>query len=250
MEAKDLKSNPDQIILEIRAGAGGTEAGLFARDLWRMYQKYGESRGWKLEILSRSVGELGNFKQITARVSGKGVYRLLKNESGVHRVQRVPKTDVAGRIHTSTATVAVLPVTDLKEIQLNPQDLEIKTFRAGGPGGQFVNKVETAVRVTHKPTGVSAESQESRTQQRNKEKALEILKAKLLRMLQTQKKERLDELRRQQVGTADRSEKVKTYNFPQNRLTDHRIGKSWHNLRDIMNGKLDQVLKASADSAS
>lgn len=240
-----VTSNQNQAILEIRAGTGGIEAGLFARDLWRMYRRYGTSKNWKFEIFTQNIGEAGNLKQLIAKVSGRNVYNLLKGESGVHRVQRVPKTESSGRIHTSTATVAVLPVFPAAELEIDPNDLEIKTFRASGPGGQFVNKVETAVRITHRPTGITAESQESRTQQRNKEKALEILQAKLAYLLQKQRKKEIDELRREQIGSAERSEKIKTYNFPQNRLTDHRTGQKWHNLEEIMEGKLDKVLLAT-----
>jgi len=233
--------NSNQAIIEIRPGTGGTEAGLFAADLWRMYQKYGQSKHWKFEVLSKRVGGAGNLKQLTAKITGDDVYNIIKNESGVHRVQRVPTTESQGKIHTSTATVAVLPAVSLQQstINLDPNDLEIKTFRASGPGGQFVNKVETAVRITHKPTDISAESQESRTQQENRKNALEILKAKLIYQLQKQQKNKIDDLRRAQIGAGSRSEKIKTYNFAHNRLTDHRSGKKWHNLEDIIEGKLN-----------
>lgn len=232
----------NKVILEIRPGTGGIEAGLFAADLWRMYQKFGQSQGWKFQLLTKNIGEAGNLKQLTVKISGTDVFNLLKNESGVHRVQRVPKTESSGRIHTSTATIAVLPVIPTTKLKINPKDLEVKTFRASGPGGQFVNKVETAVRITHKPTGIVSESQESRTQQHNKEQALEALQVKLVQMMQKQNKENIDDLRREQIGSAERSQKIKTYNFPQNRLTDHRSGKKWHNLEDIMEGRLDRVL--------
>lgn len=234
--------NPNEAILEIRAGTGGAEAGLFAADLHRMYQKFGAKRGWKFHTLSQSWGEHGSLRQIISGVSGEDVYRKLANESGVHRVQRVPKTEASGRIHTSTASVAVLPQVKAANLNIKPSELEIKTCRSSGPGGQNVNKVETAVRITHLPTGIIVECQESRTQQQNRERAMEVLQAKLLYLLQEQKKERIDQLRREQIGSADRSEKIKTYNFPQNRLTDHRLGKSWHNLERIIEGELEKVL--------
>lgn len=239
-----LRSNQNRAILELRAGTGGTEAALFARDLWEMYTKYGQHKGWQFKILSKSVGDLGGIKQLTAAIIGKNIYPLLKNESGVHRVQRVPETESQGRVHTSTATVAVLPVIQTKKIKLNPSNLEIETFRASGPGGQFVNKVETAVRIKHKPTGITVESQDSRTQQKNREKALSLLKMKLAHMLKQQKKEKIDDLRKSQVGSAERSHKIKTYNFPQDRLTDHRLNQTWHNLDDIMDGNIGEMLEA------
>ncbi len=241
-----LTPKSNRAILEIRAGTGGTEAGLFARDLWNMYFKYGQSKGWKFKILSKSTRELQSLRELTAAIAGKNVYQSIKNESGVHRVQRVPETESSGRIHTSTATVAVLPVIPTKEIKLKPQNLEVETFRASGPGGQFVNKVETAIRVTHKPTGIVVESQESRTQQKNKERALSLLKMKLAHMLREQKKEKIDDLRRSQIGSAERSRKIRTYNFAQDRLTDHRLNESWHDLESIMDGNINKILKASA----
>ena len=240
-----MNKNANRAIIELRAGTGGTEAALFARDLWEMYTKYGQRKGWQFKILSKSLEDLGGIKQLTAAVAGKDVYSRLKNESGVHRVQRVPQTESSGRIHTSTATMAVLPVIPTKKIKLNPGNLEIETFRASGPGGQFVNKVETAVRIKHKPTGIKVESQDSRTQQKNRERALGLLKMKLAHMLKQQKKDKIDDLRQSQVGSAERSHKIKTYNFPQDRLTDHRLKQTWQNLDNIMDGDIGEILKAS-----
>ncbi len=242
---KNTSANHNRAILELRAGTGGTEAALFARDLWEMYSKYGKSNGWKFKILSKSITDLGGVKQLTAAIAGRNAYSFLKNESGVHRVQRVPQTESSGRIHTSTATVAVLPVIPTKKVELNPSNLEIETFRASGPGGQFVNKVETAVRVKHKPTGIVVESQDSRTQQKNREKALSLLKMKLAHLLKKQKKDKIDDLRQSQVGSAERSHKIRTYNFPQDRLTDHRLNQTWHNLDDIIDGDIGEILEAS-----
>lgn len=231
-------------ILEIRAGTGGDEAGLFATDLYRMYACFAESQGWKVIEHDRNEGGIGNIKSVTAEIIGEGALDLLKHESGVHRVQRVPKTERGGRIHTSTATVAVLPKVSPAEVELNPKDLKIETFRASTHGGQHVQKVETAVRVTHFPTGMIAACQDERSQLQNKERALEILRAKLFQMMQSQQKSRVDELRREQVGTAERAEKIRTYNFPQNRITDHRIKKSWGNLESILDGNLEPIVKA------
>lgn len=230
-------------VLEIRAGTGGDEAGLFAADLYRMYTRFAESRGWKVVEHDRNEGGVGNIKSVMAEVVGEGAYNTLKNESGVHRVQRVPKTEKGGRIHTSTATVAVLPKVSPTEIELNPKDLKIETFRASTHGGQHVQKVETAVRVTHFPTGTVAACQDERSQLQNKESALEILRAKLFQMMQEQQKSRVDELRREQVGAAERAEKIRTWNFPQNRVTDHRLKKSWGNLEAILDGNLSPILK-------
>lgn len=241
-----ISPRSNRAILEIRAGTGGTEAGLFAKNLWNMYLNYGKSKGWKFKILSKSIGELKSVREITAAIAGKDVYQLLKNESGVHRVQRIPRTESSGRIHTSTATVAVLPVIPTKKIKLKPKNLEIETYRASGPGGQFVNKVETAVRVTHKPTGITVESQDSRTQQKNKEKALSLLRMKLAHLLREQKKEKIDDLRRSQIGSAERSRKIRTYNVPQDRVTDHRINKSWRNLEGILEGDIEEILAATS----
>jgi len=240
------------VILEIRAGAGGDEAGLFAAELLRMYQKFANSQGWKFRVLSTTTGGLGNLKQATAEItdpSGRDIFKLLKNESGVHRVQRVPKTEKSGRIHTSTATVAILPrVPSGFKVEINPKDLKIETFRASAPGGQHMQKSETAVRITHLPTGIVVSCQDERSQKQNKEKAMEILRSRLFQMMQKQRKSRVDELRREQIGTAGREEKIRTYNFPQNRVTDHRLKKSWHNLKEILGGHLEPILKAFPSS--
>ncbi len=240
----------NKIILEIRAGTGGDEAALFAGDLSRMYQKYALRRGWRFEVSDSSPGALGGYKTFVARVSGEGAYDALRNESGVHRVQRIPKTEKAGRIHTSTATVAILPEVEPKQLEINPNDLEVTFSRAGGPGGQNVNKVETAVRILHKPSGIVISSRAERSQHANREAALHILRAKLFEAQRAQEVGARAADRRTQVGTGDRSEKIRTYNFPQDRITDHRISKKWHNLERILDGDLDPVVKALKSSSS
>ncbi|NIT04427.1 PCRF domain-containing protein [Candidatus Saccharibacteria bacterium] len=230
-------------ILEIRAGTGGDEAGLFAADLYRMYTRFSTNRGWKTREHDRNEGSLGNIKTITAEIMGKGVYDVLKNESGVHRVQRVPTTEKGGRIHTSTATIAVLPKVSPKEVEINPNDLKIDTFRASGHGGQNVQKVETAVRITHLPTGVVVACQDERSQVQNKEKALEILRSKLFAMMKEQQISKVVELRRIQVGGAERAEKIRTWNFPQDRVTDHRFGVKASNIESLLAGNLDPLLR-------
>ena len=232
------------VYFEIRAGVGGEEAALFARDLWNMYLKYFEKKGFKVKILDENYTDLGGIKTLIAEVSGEGVYDLLKQEAGVHRVQRVPITEKSGRIHTSTASVAIIPKLTTPPIQIRESDLEIEFFRAGGPGGQNVNKVETAVRILHKPTGIVVSCQTERSQQRNREIALEILKNKLWELEQQKISGTITEERRKQIGSQERSEKIRTYNFPQNRVTDHRINKSWYNLDEIMEGKLDKIIEA------
>lgn len=233
-----------KLILEIRAGVGGEEAALFGRDLWRMYSRFFERRGWKTKVYEDQKSELGGIKTLIAEVSGLEAYDLLEHESGVHRIQRVPATEKSGRIHTSTASVAILPKADVAPIIVRDADLEIDFYRAGGPGGQNVNKVETAVRITHKPTGLVVSSQIERTQQRNREIAMELLRGKLWEAQRRSAEGDVAETRRTQIGNQDRSEKIRTYNVPQNRLTDHRIGKSWHNLENIMDGNLDVIFRA------
>ena len=232
------------VILEIRAGVGGEEAALFVADLLNMYQKYAEEKGWKFSILTANKTGLGGYKEVIALVEGEGVYSRLKFESGVHRVQRVPITEAGGRIHTSTATVAVLPETDETEIQIDPKDLKIETFRASGAGGQYVNTTESAVRVTHIPTGISVSCQDERSQFQNRQKALKILYARLKDLYEKQREMEIAKERRQQVGTGERSEKIRTYNFPQNRVTDHRINLTLYKLQDILSGKLDELIDA------
>jgi len=242
------KDERDQkgVILEIRAGVGGEEAALFAADLLRMYQRYAEEKGWKFQILDVNKTGLGGVKEAVVSIEGKGVYSRLKFESGVHRVQRVPVTESGGRIHTSTATVAVLPEVEETEVKINPSELKIETYRASGAGGQYVNTTETAVRITHLPTGIVVQCQDERSQFQNKQKAFKILRAKLKRFYEEQKEKELVKERRQQVGQAERSEKIRTYNFPQNRLTDHRINLTLHKLDQILEGKLDELIDALA----
>jgi peptide chain release factor 1 len=232
------------VILEIRAGAGGEEAALFAADLFRMYQKYAEEKGWRVTVLSANRTGLGGFKEVIALVEGEGAYSRLKFESGVHRVQRIPVTESGGRIHTSTATVAVLPEADEGDVEINPQDLRIETFRASGAGGQYVNTTETAVRITHLPTGIVVTCQDERSQFQNKQKALRILRAKLKDYYERKRREEIAKERKEQVGTGERSEKIRTYNFPQNRVTDHRINLTLYKLQDVLDGKLDEIIEA------
>ena len=232
------------VIIEIRAGAGCEEAAIFAADLFRMYTKYAQSQGWNFSILDSNRTSIGGFKEVIFEVNGQTVFEQLKNESGVHRVQRIPKTEKSGRIHTSTASVAILPKVEATKVKINPQDLKIDVARSSGPGGQNVNKRSTAVRITHLPTNIVVFSQTERSQPQNKEIALAILRAKLFEMKQNEQMSQLSAERRAQIGTADRSEKIRTYNFPQNRITDHRLGKSWHNLETILDGKLDSIIKA------
>lgn len=234
--------NPNSVIMEIRAATGGSEAGLFASDLYRMYTRFAEKNGWKCEQLSINEGGLGNLKEVIFRIRGTKVYDKLKNESGVHRVQRIPVTESSERIHTSTATIAVLPEITDRLFHIEPKDIKIETYRASGHGGQNVQKVETAVRVTHLPTQTVATCQSERSQFQNKERALQILRSRLFEAQRQAEKEGVDIKRKLQVGTGKRSEKIRTYNFPQNRVTDHRINKSWHNLENIMDGELEKVI--------
>lgn len=239
------KSAPkdESFILEIRAGAGGDEAALFAADLFRMYKKYAENQKWSVEIINENKDVLGGYKEIVAEMRGLNAYQNLKNESGVHRVQRIPATEKGGRIHTSTASVAVLETPKNIQVDINPSDLDISFARSSGPGGQNVNKVETAVRIEHKPTGIIVTSHAGRHQHQNKEKALEILKAKLWEIQYSKEKEKEALARKEQIGRSMRAEKIRTYNFPQDRVTDHRINQSWHNLPSIMDGNIEEIIK-------
>ncbi len=234
------------VIIEIRGGAGGEEASLFAGSLYRMYTMYAEAHGWKQELLSANPTELGGFKEVSFSIVGEGAYSRLKYESGVHRVQRVPETESQGRIHTSTVTVAVLVEADEVELEINPADLRIDVFRASGAGGQHINKTESAVRITHIPTGLVVECQDERSQYKNKDRAMKILRSRLYEMMLQEQNEKIASERKMQVGTGDRSERIRTYNFPQGRMTDHRIGLTLYRLEDIMNGNLDEILDALA----
>lgn len=234
----------NKIILEIRAGAGGEEAAIFAGNLARMYERYALKCGWKFFVIDFNKTDIGGYKTLIARIDGEGVYDALCHEAGVHRVQRIPDTEKSGRVHTSTATVAILPAVEAKEVEINQGDLEVSFSRAGGPGGQNVNKVETAVRVLHKPTGIVVSSRTERSQHANRETAMSILRAKLYEIKIHGDAAKIEAERRGQVGTADRSEKIRTYNFPQDRITDHRIGKKFHNIEEILNGNLDPIIKA------
>lgn len=240
------------VIIEIRGGAGGEEAALFANSLYRMYTMYAEMKHWKIEVLNANETELGGFKEISFSVEGEGAYSRLKYESGVHRVQRVPETESQGRVHTSTVTVAVLVEADEVELEIAPTDLKIDVFRASGAGGQHINKTESAVRITHLPTGVVVECQDERSQHKNKDKAMKILRSRLYEAMLQEQNDKIASERRSQVGTGKRSERIRTYNFPESRLTDHRIGLTIYRLEYILNGNLDEVIDAlaTADQAA
>ncbi|MDD6175862.1 MAG: peptide chain release factor 1, partial [Firmicutes bacterium] len=232
------------VIMEIRGGAGGEEAALFSAVLYRMYSMYAASHGWQTELMNANETELGGFKEISFQISGFGAYSRLKFESGVHRVQRVPETETQGRIHTSTVTVAVLPEAEEVEFELDPKDLQIDTFRSSGAGGQHINKTSSAIRVTHLPTGTVVECQDERSQYKNKDKALRVLRSRLLDAKRREQESQIAGERRSQVGTGDRSERIRTYNYPQSRVTDHRIGLTLYRLDGVLNGDLDEVIDA------
>jgi peptide chain release factor 1 len=240
----DDPNDEKNVIVEIRAGAGGDEAALFAADLYRMYTRYAEGRGWKVEIMSANESGSGGFKEMIFTIEGTDIFKYLKYESGVHRVQRVPSTESSGRIHTSTATVAVLPEAEEVDVEINSNDLTIDTFRSSGPGGQSVNTTDSAIRITHEPTGLTVSCQDEKSQHKNKSKAMRILRARLQEKKEQEKQKERAEARKSQVGTGDRSEKIRTYNFPQGRVSDHRINLTIHQLDKILDGELDPVIEA------
>jgi len=241
---------PNEVVLEVRAGAGGEEAALFAEELAHMYLRYAEKTGWQSKTISESPSSLGGYKEASFEIKGQSVYEKLRFETGVHRVQRIPATEKQGRIHTSTASVAILPIRKKSAIVVSPDDLEIEFSRAGGAGGQNVNKVETAVRIVHKPTGIDVRSTAERSQQQNRERAMSILLSKLEALHEEEEAKKHADLRRGQIGTGDRSEKIRTYNFPQDRITDHRIKESWSNIEGVMSGLLDEILNAVSEAAN
>ena len=245
------ENDSKNVIVEIRGGAGGEESALFAGVLFRMYSMYAEKKGFKIEVVYANDTELGGFKEISFTVSGEGAYSRFKFESGVHRVQRVPETESQGRIHTSTATVAVLPEAEEVDVEINPADLQVDTFRSGGAGGQHINKTESAIRITHIPTGIVAECQDERSQHKNREKAMRVLRSRILEAERKKQQSSIADERKSQVGTGDRSERIRTYNYPQGRVTDHRIGLTIYKLEQFLNGDMDEVLDAliTADTA-
>ena len=249
-EAQPVTSggDPYRLIIEIRAGTGGEEAALFAGELLKMYAAYAKRRGWEVTLIDSHLASLGGYKEVIFEISGKDAFLLLQREAGVHRVQRIPDTEKVGRIHTSTASVAVLPEAKESDIEIKPQDIKIEFFRSSGPGGQNVNKVETAVRISHLPSGLVVASQESRSQQKNREQAMMLLRTKLLAARREADQAKTAASRREQIGSAERAEKIRTYNFPQDRITDHRIKKSWHNIEEILAGNLDPIVEAFGES--
>lgn len=247
--SKEEEAKPYGVILEVRAGAGGDEAALFAKELAEMYMKYAESKGWQKSISSESVGSSGGYKEVTFEILGSKVYDALRYETGVHRVQRIPATEKAGRIHTSTASVAILPLRKKSTVEINPSDIDTEFSRSGGAGGQNVNKVETAVRLVHRPTGIDVRSQAARSQLKNRETAMAILVAKLEAIHEEEEVKKHAQTRKNQIGTGDRSEKIRTYNFPQNRITDHRIKQSWHTIESTFAGNLDDMIATMQKTA-
>lgn len=247
--AKEEEEWPNEIVLEVRAGAGGEEAAIFAHDLALMYERYADKQGWQFKKISESLSGLDGYKEAIFEIRGKDVYKKLRFETGVHRVQRVPATEKSGRVHTSTASVVILPIRKKTRFEINPADLEIEFSRAGGKGGQNVNKVETAVRLIHKPTGMDVRCTSERSQHANRERAMEILEARLGQMKEEEEAKKFASNRKNQIGTGDRSEKIRTYNILQDRVTDHRVKESWHNLVTVFDGKLDDILATLAEKA-
>jgi peptide chain release factor 1 len=241
---RQTESEIEQIIMEIRAGTGGEEAALFAGELLKMYTNYAKKRGWQINFIDSHPTTIGGYKEIIFEIRGENAYQELKHEAGVHRIQRIPVTEKSGRIHTSTASVAVLKEAEEKDIEIKPQDIKVEFFRSSGPGGQNVNKVETAVRIHHLPTGLIVVSQDSRSQQKNREQAMTLLRTHLAEAKRKAEEEKISQARREQIGSAERSEKIRTYNFPQDRITDHRIKKTWHNIENVLAGGLEPIVQA------